>query len=163
MKKILNLISNVYFLIKNGGLPGSLVIVCREKQGEKLFLLIKSYHSNAITFPSGNLNLFENFLEAATRELFEETGLKTRKDNLFPTPLIHSFKYKNLPFQIKSQQKVFLLLFNAKTNYLNPQDKDIEWVRWYNLDKTLSLLTYPELKLTLKRAVKYLKSYEQRS
>jgi len=161
MKKILNLISNICFLIKKGGIPGSLVIVCKRRQGKVLFLLVKSYHSNAITFPSGNLNLFENFFEAAARELFEETGLTTRKDQLLLTPLIHSFKYKNLPFQIKSRQKVFFLLLPAKTNYLNPQDKDIEWAHWYNLDKTLLLLTYPELKLTLKRAVKYLKSFKK--
>lgn len=58
---------------------------------------------------------------------------------------------------------MFLLLFNAKGGYLNPKDKDIEWVRWYSLDKTLSLLTYPELKLTLKRILKYFKSYESRN
>ncbi|GIW63357.1 MAG: hypothetical protein KatS3mg091_159 [Patescibacteria group bacterium] len=162
MKSIFNLISNIYFLVKNKSLPGSLVIVCKENRGKKTFLLVKSAHSNAITFPSGNLDPCEDFFEAAIRELFEETGLKIKKDNLLLTPLIHSFKYKNLPFQIKSQQRVFFLLLTTKINYLNPQDKDIEWARWYNLDKTLSLLSYPELKLTFKKAVKYLKRYDQR-
>ncbi len=163
MKRIFNLISNICFLVKKKSLPGSLVIVCRKNRGRQMFLLIKSSHSRAITFPSGNLNPLEDFFEAATRELLEETGLKAEKDDLFLTPLIHKFRYKNLPFQIKSHQKVFILLSAAKTNCFDPQDKDIEWVRWYDLDRVLSLLSYPELKTTFKKATKYLEKYEKRS
>ena len=161
MKKAFNLLSNIRFLIKKKSLPGSLVIVCKEDRGKKKFLLIKSFHSNAITFPSGSLNPFEDFFEAAARELLEETGLKAKKNNLILTPLIHTFEYKILPFQIKSQQKVFFFS-PAKASPLKAQDKDIKWVRWHNLNKALTLLSHPELKITFKKAVKYLKKHEQR-
>lgn len=156
MKKIFNLLPNICFLFNKKSLPGSLIIVCKENRGKKKFLLIKSLHSNAVTFPSGNLNPFEDFFATAARELFEETGLKVEKDNLILTPLIHEFRYKSLPFQIKSQQRVFFFLL-TKANTLKPQDKDIEWVRWYDTKQALSLLSYCELKTTLKKSLKYSK------
>lgn len=155
MKKFLNFLSNIHFLLKNKSLPGSLVIVYKKNQGQKLFLLIKSFHSNAVTFPGGSLNPCEDFSEAAQRELLEETGLLAKKSELFLTPLIHRFKYKNLPLRIKSQQKIFLFSLTTKTLPFKPKDKDIEWVRWYNIAKTLSLLTYSELKNTLKKSQEY--------
>lgn len=156
MRKFFNFLLNIRFLIKIKSLPGSLVIVYKENRGRKMFLLIKSFHSDAVTFPSGNLNPFEDFFETAKRELFEETGLEAKKNDLILTPLIHGFRYKNLPFQVKSQQKVFL--FSPIVNPLSfkPQDKDIEWVRWYNINKALSMLSYPELKTILKKSLKYL-------
>jgi len=160
MKKFFNFINNIKFLIKNKSLPGSLVIACRNYRKKIMFLVIKSLHSNAVTFPSGNLNPFENFYEAAIRELSEETGLRVKKTELVLTPIIHKFKYKNLPIQIKSQQRLFLVLLKTDSKTLNPQDNDIVWVRWYDLNKTLSLLSYPELKATLKKAIKYLKIHE---
>lgn len=160
MKKFLNFISNIKFLIENKSLPGSLVVVCRSNRKRRIFLLIKSLHSNAVTFPSGNLNPFEDFYEAAIRELHEETGLRVKKTELILTPLIHKFKYKNLPIQIKSQQRIFLVLLKTDSKILDPQDNDVVWARWCDLNKTLSLLSYPELKATLKKAIKYLKIYE---
>ena len=160
MRRIFNLFRNICFIIRKGALPGSLVIVRRgmRRHDRGLFLLIKSRHSGAVTFPSGSLNPFEDFFEAAIRELFEETGLKIGRNFLLLTPLIHDFKYKNLPFQIRSYQRVFLILLAPETNYpLNPQDEDIEWAGWYSLNKTISLLSYPELKLTFKKTIKHLK------
>jgi len=55
---------------------------------------------------------------------------------------------------------LFLVLLKTDSKTLNPQDNDIVWVRWYDLNKTLSLLSYPELKATLKKAIKYLKIHE---
>ncbi len=160
MRKFFNLFRNICFIIRKRALPGSLVIVRRgmQRQDKDLFLLVKSRHSSAVTFPSGNLNPFEDFFEAAIRELFEETGLKIERNSLLLTPLIHDFKYRNLPFQIRSCQRVFLMSLTPETNYsLNPQDKDIEWVGWYSLNETISLLSYPELKLTFKKTIKHLK------
>ena len=131
------------------------IFVYKKDPDQKLFLLIKSFHSNAITFPSGNLNPCEDFFEAAQRELLEETGLRTKKSELFLTPLIHKFKYKNLLLKVKSQQKVFLFSSTTKALSFKPKDKDIEWVRWYNINKTLSLLTHSELKITLKKSLEY--------
>lgn len=155
MRKFLNFLSNIQFLFKNKSLPGSLIIVSKKDRDRKLFLLIKSFHSNAITFPSGNLNPCEDFFEAAQRELLEETGLCAKKSELFLTSLTHNFKYKNLPLKVKSQQKVFLFSPTTKSLSFKPKDKDIEWVRWYNIAKTLSLLTYSELKNTLKKSLRY--------
>lgn len=156
MRKIINFLSYIQFFIKVKSLPGSLIIVYKRSLKKKMFLLIKSKHSNAITFPSGGLKIFENFSEAAKRELLEETGLNVKENKLILTPLKHRFRYRNLAFKIKSQQKVFVLPIISKDLLSKPQDKHIEWVRWYNFKKTLSLISYPELKTIFKKSLKYL-------
>jgi len=118
-------------------------------------LVIKSIHSNAVTFPSGSLNPFEDFREAAIRELLEETGLEIKKSELISIPLIHKFKYKSLPLKIESWQQVFVVLLRRGNLIFTPIDKDVIWAHWYSSDKILSLLTYRELKITFGRVVKY--------
>jgi len=162
MRKFLNLIRNIKFLIQNWEIPGVLIITCKiTNKRRKMFLIVKSLRTQAITFPSGSLHPLEGFYEAAARELLEETGLKIKKSELVLTPLIHKFKYSYLPIQIKSQQKVFFALLKKKHNITVPQDKNVAWARWYNFDKTLSLLTYQELKVTFKKAAEFLKKYER--
>ena len=155
MIRFLNFVNNIKFLIKNRALPGVLVIVCSNKNKRRMFLVIKSIHSNAVTFPSGSLDPFEDFREAAIRELLEETGLEIKKSELISIPLIHKFKYKSLPLKIESWQQVFVVFLRRGNLIFTPIDKDVIWVRWHSSDKILSLLTYRELKITLGRVVEY--------
>lgn len=158
MKKFISLLYNIYFLIKNKELPGSLVIVYKTSHKKKKFLLIKSSHSNAITFPSGSVDFIERPSKTAIRELFEETGLRVNEKELLLLPIVHKFTYKNFPFKIKSQQKVFVLFYKKNNLFFKPQDKHIKWVRWCDEAKTLQLLSYPELKITFKKIISYLKN-----
>lgn len=163
MRKIINFIENIKFIFKNKSLPGVLIVLYRfAKKNKKEFLLVKSSSTQAITFPSGCLSLFEDFYDAAIRELIEETGIKIEKNQLISTPLIHRFTYQNLPLKIKSQQKIFLVFLKRKKIGLNPLDKHIVWRGWYNEEKTYSLLSYLELKRTFMKINNSLKKKNAR-
>jgi len=161
MDRFLNFINNIKFLIKSKALPGVLVIVCRNRNKRRIFLVIKSMPSNAVTFPSGSLNPFEDFREAAIRELLEETGLEIKKSELISIPLIHKFKYKNLPLKIESWQQVLVVFLKRNCSITTPRDRHVVWRRWYGLNKVFLLLSYGELKTTFRRVLDYLEKHKE--
>lgn len=144
IKVILDYLFLIYCCLKNRSVPGSMVIVYRRnRKGDNEYLLIKSRHSQAITFPSGSLGYKESYREAANRELREETGV--RANTLEELPFNHSFRYKNLPLHLKSDQRVFKCLVKnlIKTK---PSDSDIIWTKWFPGKQVTQNLSYPELK-----------------
>lgn len=139
--------------VKKLSIPGSLIIPYRKSSSGNKFLLIKHRPSQCIFFPSGNLEWGENFEKAALRELYEETGIKAKR--LPALPIIHHFKYRNLPIKFKSFQKVFTVKVDTTKNP-KPQEEDIEWARWLKKEEVLKNLSYPELKVTFKKALEHL-------
>ena len=85
--------------------------------------------------PQGGVNQNENFLEAAKRELEEETGIKSVK---LIKELSGWFEY-NLPKNLlgiwkgkyKGQkQKWFIMKFTGKNNEINIKTKNPEFLSW---------------------------------
>jgi 8-oxo-dGTP pyrophosphatase MutT (NUDIX family) len=156
IRKFYRLFSNIYFFLKERGVPGSLVIVSKKEKNTVKFLLINSKHSGATTFPSGHLNPFQDFWECALQELYEETGLKIDKEKLVLAPVIHRFRYKMGFLSIPSIQRVFYTRLNQNLVKLTPKDKDVRWARWFTKEQTLSLLDYEELRETFKNLLEVL-------
>ena len=85
--------------------------------------------------PQGGVNQNENFLEAAKRELEEETGIKSVKlikelsgwfEYNLPTNLLGIWKGK-----YKGQkQKWFIMKFTGKNNEINVKTKNPEFLSW---------------------------------
>ena len=89
--------------------------------------------------PQGGVNQNENFLEAAKRELEEETGIKSVK---LIKELSGWFEY-NLPKDLlgiwkgryKGQkQKWFIMKFTGKNNEINIKTKNPEFLSWKWID-----------------------------
>lgn len=153
MKSLINFYKNLSKYLLRFTIPGVLIIPYKQTKTGLKYLLIKSLHSQAITFPSGTLNLTEDFKEAAERELLEETGIIAQ--NLRKTPIKHHFCYRNLPIKFKSIQSVYLGEIKTRFNK-EILEKDILWTRWLKFEDVLKLLEYPELKSTFIKVRKYL-------
>ena len=91
--------------------------------------------------PQGGVNQNENFLEAAKRELEEETGIKSVK---LIKELSGWFEY-NLPKNLlgiwkgkyKGQkQKWFIMKFVGKDNEINVKTKNPEFLSWKWIDSS---------------------------
>ena len=54
-------------------------VVCKKENNEHFFLLVYSVKNKEWSFPKGHIEKDETELEAAKREIFEETGIKDLK------------------------------------------------------------------------------------
>jgi len=136
--------------ILQGIIPGSLVILYKGKGKDRKYLLTKAVHSDNVTFPSGSISWWENFEKAAIRELMEETGIKV--DSLSELPILHNFRYTNLPFNPKSEQHVFVHKLNRYKN-IRLYSKETNWFKWANQKEVGRLITHKELRETFKKAI----------
>jgi len=139
MKKILHFVNYFWIFFRKGFFPGVLVVAYKIEKGRLQLLLVKNDKKNVVTFPSGFVDSGESYKEAASRELYEETGYNTNA--LHPTSINYSFRHKNLPFKLKVIQKVF-------TVKLKPREYNglKTYFAWYNFNLARNILSYPELK-----------------
>jgi len=135
-------------------IPGSSTIVYKKNKQGYEYLIIKAKPSGNVTFPGGSISWGENFEDAAKRELYEETGLKAKK--LVELPIIHKFRYKQLPLKPRSEQHVFVFQIKNK-HKTNLQSEETEWFKWVDANKVERLLTHKELSKTFKESLKYIK------
>lgn len=150
----INYLFLLFQLLVKGVIPGSIVIVYSESKRGKKYLLIKSRQNGAVTFPSGSMQLGESYLEVAKRELFEETGIKTK--NLKSMPIVHTFFYKLLLLRLKSRQRTFKLLVVNPQNKITPKEYNILWAKWFDASEVNNKLTHPELKKTFINLLKHI-------
>lgn len=120
-------------------------------------LLIKAYHNRKteISIPKGHIRKTENKLEAAKREVFEETGYKYLKLIKKLKPDIYYFD----PIYDKTRIKkiVYLFLFELENN---KQDKlklsKYEKIKpiWVDLNKANKIASFDNVKETIKEVQK---------
>ena len=139
--------------LRKRSLPGVLIISYRITAQGRDILLIKSKHSGAVTFPSGHINLWESYEDAAKRELYEEAGVSGKK--LKSSPLVHTFIYPQFPIKIQSHQKVFVTKISAKAKK-EKHENNVLWARWFSYTEALEKLSYPELGSMLRAVRRYL-------
>lgn len=161
--KMQNLLSNIHGnllgLLKNG-LPGVMVMPYEMKQKKRSFYLIKSRHSKAVTFPSGRVNLWETYENAARRELIEETGLSNFQ--IEELPIDHIFHYRKVPFHPKSTQRVFLAKVINGGDYKRDEiEKNIIWVKKFEDCDVVDKLSFRKLKETFLKVINHLNKNEQ--
>lgn len=136
-----------------GIIPGSMIVVYKGNSSSRKFLLTKAKHSSNITFPSGSIGWGENYKMTAVRELYEETGIKTK--DVVELPLQHVFKYKNIMFKPKSVQHIFVCkIKNAKN--LKLYSKETIWFGWEDEERVKELLSHKELIATFNKILNYL-------
>lgn len=128
-------------------------VIFRRSDDKILYLLIQ-YGLGHWEFPRGLLEVGEGWLQAAEREIKEETGLKDIK-------FVSDFKASSKFFYKKEGKTVFKIVtyFLAETEEekikLSFEHKDYKWLEY---SEALNLLTYKESKEILKRAEEFLKS-----
>ncbi len=141
------------------GLSGVMIMPYEIKRGRRFFYLIKSRHSGAVTFPSGKVNLWETYENAARRELMEETGISNFQMN--EVPIDHVFRYRKILFHPKSTQRVFLAkIINGGDRKNDDMEKNILWVKKFGERGVVDNLSFEELRETFLRIIKYLDKNE---
>jgi ADP-ribose pyrophosphatase YjhB (NUDIX family) len=112
-------------------------------------ILVVSQHGNSWSLPKGHLNIGEDEITAAKREIYEESGVEIDKleviKDLGSYERFRIYKNPHDKFDDKSELKtIHLFLFKTKEVKLAPLDPDNPEARWINKNKVADLLTHPK-------------------
>ncbi len=127
-------------------------VIFYRDEDEKRFYLLLHYHlkSDYWDFPRGNLEQGENSIEAAKREIKEETGLTEEDIELIP-----NFREEVQWFYIlqttRRLKHVTYFLAEAKKREILISEEHIEY-KWLLFEKAYEQLTYDNAKQVLKKA-----------
>lgn len=114
------------------------------------YLLIKDFHNNW-GFPKGHLENDETFKQAAIREIKEEVGIDVSINSTFKTELVYK-----MPNGIEKHSLYYIAEFAKQVP--NRQLEEVQEIKILKYDDAYDLLTFDNMKQTLKQAHKYIKS-----
>ena len=123
-------------------------IVIRTRSSKIRILLIKDPYGKW-TWPKGNIDKEETSLQAAKREVGEETGLKKIKLISRIGQTNYFYKRKRL---IYKTVHLYLFEFIGK-EALSIQKREIDDGRWFSEEEALSRVAYKGAKELLKKAI----------
>jgi 8-oxo-dGTP pyrophosphatase MutT (NUDIX family) len=112
---------------------------------EGKIVLVEQNH-NSWSFPKGKLEAGETELQAATREIAEETGII----DLVLLNKLGSYERYSIAKDGVSEQietgvrKRTLFLFKTNQNELTPHDDEVTNAKFVTLEEALALLTHPK-------------------
>jgi len=110
-------------------------IVYRKFHGNTEILLIKHINSGHWSFPKGHVEEGETEMETAVREIKEETGIDVIVDPTYRETVSYSPR--------KDTQKVVVYFIAKAKNYdFIAQEEEIAEIRWVEVGRTSSILTY---------------------
>jgi 8-oxo-dGTP pyrophosphatase MutT (NUDIX family) len=127
-------------------------ILFRKEENNFYFLLLH-YKAGHWDFPRGHVEENETELDAALRELKEET-------NIFDIKVIEGFResYRYLFSNNKKEKEVVLMLAQTKQKEVILSFEHMGY-RWVNYENALKLITYENPKLILQKAKAFLDNY----
>lgn len=124
------------------------VVYCHDDSGQLRLLLICDKYG-AWTLPKGHLDNDETEVQAAYREVFEETGVQCRIG-----PLVQRIEYPVLKKGVWYSKTVAYFL--AYAEYVTPEPQAAEGIsaaRWVDPSTALPLLGYERLHEVVQRAL----------
>lgn len=119
-------------------------------------VLVVSQHGTSWSLPKGHLDEEESEIEAATREIYEESGIK----KLELVKKVGSYKrYKIAEDGTEDRtelKNITIFLFKTIEEVLKPIDPENPEARWVDKNDVAELLTHPEDKEFYLQAIKKL-------
>ncbi len=126
---------------------GAVVYYKEIQSGLPIYLILK-YNTGHWDFPKGKLESGENLVQAAQREVAEETGLQVQIDESFKEELGYFYTKKNgmlvsktVVFFVAESKNVFIVLSHEHQHF-----------QWLPYDDALKVLTYQNARDVLARA-----------
>lgn len=135
-------------------------VVYKKENDEYFFLLVYSVKNKEWSFPKGHIEKNETELEAAKREIFEETGIKNLK-------FIDGFKFtdsyltKGVLPETKGEtiiKNVIYYLCYSGSDFINPNNNEINNCKWFNFDAAIKALKFENQHKLLKQTLNLLKN-----
>ena len=133
-------------------------VVYKKENNEYFFLLVYSVKNKEWSFPKGHIEKGETELEAAKREIFEETGIKQLK-------FIDGFKFtdsyliKGVLPETKGEtvtKNVMYYLCYTDSSCINPDNNEISSCKWFNFNEALKSLKFENQHKLLEQAKTFL-------
>ncbi len=116
-------------------------------------VLLLHYLSGHWDFPKGNIEIDETEMQAATRELKEETGIEIF--TLLPG-FRHVLNYKYTKKSTLISKQVTLFLASTNVNEVEISHEHIGY-QWMEINTAFNQLTYSNAKTALTSAINFLK------
>lgn len=149
------------------------IVPIYKKSGEYLFLLVQQ-NAGHWAFPKGHAEGSESDIEAARRELWEETGIRDVEvvpHIFFTERYVFSFLGKFLPWPkfrfarfmkggIRVFKSVVYFIGFVKNNTVQISKEEIRDYKWLNYEKALRLLTFPAGRRVLSEVHKYIQTLQ---
>ena len=124
-------------------------------------VLVVNQNNNSWSLPKGHVDSGESALEAARREIQEESGVKTlqyvRELGSYERPRIG----KNGGSDSSEIKRITLFLFTTTQKVLRPVDPDNPEARWVPRSKVAALLTHAKDKSYFRKILKELPREEK--
>lgn len=130
-----------------------------QKRGNRWFIFIIRHRGGHWTLPKGHPEGTETPIEAATRELFEETGLSVVK-LLFDEPLIESYQFSSRGKPILKTVNYFIAEVAGE---IRIQKEELQDGRWVELAKAHEIVTYAQMKMLLNTVIEKIKEPQAHS
>jgi len=140
-------------------------IIYTVKNGGILFLLVYSAKNSQWGFPKGHIEKGETEIQAAKREIFEETGISELEfaGNFKCTD---SYRTKGvLPHTLGSiiTKNVIYYLCRTQSDFVDRNNGEIEKCGWFDFESAQKVLKYNAQKLMLKKAKDFLQGGKDES
>ncbi|MBI2633581.1 MAG: NUDIX domain-containing protein, partial [Parcubacteria group bacterium] len=115
-------------------------------------VLVVNQRSNSWSLPKGHIDKGETPLEAAQREIYEESGIQ----QLFYIKKLGSYKRYHIGKDPRHDDKtelknITIFLFKTKEKILKPRDPHNPEARWVRKKNVAKLLTHPKDKAFFKK------------
>lgn len=130
------------------------VIVYQDKPDTR-YLIVKSKANGHWGFPKGHIEENETEIDAARREVKEETGLDVLIHEGFKTSMEYEISEISEISEI-TRKEVILFLGTPTSTSVTIQEGEIAMYKWSTFTDTLNLLEYESQKQILKQAHKFL-------
>lgn len=128
------------------------ILITDDFETDDYSVLLLHYTSGHWDFPKGNIETNETELEAATRELQEETSIESFR--VIPNfRYVLDYKYTRKSMLISKQVTLFLASTGVRKVKISHEHMDYNWVK--KSDATTQL-TYKNAKNALRQAINFL-------
>jgi|SRR5690606_1293478 len=110
-------------------------IVYTRTENQTLYLLIQHKNGSHFSFPKGHVEKNESILDAAKREVLEETGIMF--DLVSDKMEVNTYLMPNGVYK-----DVYYFLGKALNTKVTKQDSEVAVAGWYTKDQVFKYLTY---------------------